>query len=141
MSSLPDIDSRAGMLVRYALVLFCAFIFNEIGDHVSAFFVSFTFYISGLSTLIGYVLSGLLFGWILHYLFRNKVRTVILVLPLFMLLASLLVSMYLFIDQERVFRVSNWLTYMVSSGHGLRFIYIAIGAYLSQLIIGKYSSK
>lgn len=140
MSNLPDADSRIGKWVRYGLVLLCALIFNEIGDHVSAFFVSFTYYIDGAATFIGYVLTGLPFGWILFYLFKEKVKIMILVLPAFMLIASLLVSIYLFIDQERVFHISKWLAYMVTSGHGLRFFYIAFGAYLFQIIIKQYFS-
>ncbi len=141
MSNLPDASSRSGSWVGYSLVLVCAFIFNEIADYVSGFFYSFTSYIYGASTLFGYFLTGIPFGLVLLYLFNEKVKLIIYLLPIFMLVASLLKSIYYFIAQERVFHISDWLAYQVTSGFGLRYFYIAFGAYLFQVVIKKYDLR
>jgi hypothetical protein len=130
MDKLPNADSNIRKLIRYGLTLIFAFVFAKIGDQISAFFVSFTHYIDGASALIGYILAGIPFGWIIVMLFDDKAKSMIFALPIFMLIAALLKSIYHFIDQERVFHIVEWLSFQVSSGLGLRFFYVAFGAYI-----------
>ncbi len=140
MKELLNSSSIEGRIARYLIVAICAFFALEIGDNVSAFFVSFTMTFHGV---LGYSLTGLLFGFVLWLMFERRAKRIVYFLPVFLILGQWVASFIAFGESGRSANFSPFqlLAYMLTSEFGFkRLVVIPVGAFAAVWLLNRYRS-
>lgn len=136
MKELINSSSIEGRIAQYLIVAVCAFFALKIGDNISAFFVSFTRTFHGI---LGYGLTGLLFGFVLWLMFERGARKIIYFLPLFLMLGQWVESYIAFSESGRSFSPLKVLGYMLTTELGFkRLVVIPVGAFAAVWLLKKY---
>lgn len=124
--------------MRYFVIAVTAFFALKIGDNISAFFLSFT---TILNCILGYGLTGMVFGFVLWLMFERDSKKLVYYLPLFLILAQWIASYIAFGDSGRSedFSPFRVLGYMLTSELGFfRLVVIPFGAFGAVWLLAKY---
>lgn len=98
MNSIVNKSSVEGRIARYAIILAVAYFSLVVADNISAFFVSIT---TVGNRIIGYGITGLIFGYVLWLLFERDAKKTCYFVPIFMAVAQMIRSYIAFGDTGR----------------------------------------
>lgn len=114
------------------LILFAStFVAIPVADYVSAVFVSLTFNIYGLAGLMGHSIVGMAYGLVFYKFFAESANKLIVLLPITLLVGAATLALFRFLSQDRVFMITDWLGYILTSHFGFNWLLVLPGsAYL-----------
>lgn len=122
------------------LILFAStFVAIPVADYVSAAFVSLTFNIYGLAGLLGHALVGMAYGLIFYKFVKESSNKLIVLLPIALLVGAATLALLRFLSQDRVFVVTDWLGYILTSHFGFNWLIVLPGA--AYLIVHRMRRK